>query len=78
MGTLNVGHSFPEVTAAVNKQIEFFLHTGFIIPPINFVQAVSEFCNEYGIVFVEDEIQTGFSRTGAILHCFGFNHSIKF
>ena len=37
---------------------------GFIIPPKRFVQAVSEFCKENGIVFVADEIQTGFARTG--------------
>ena len=39
---------------------------GFIIPPKKFVQAVSEFCKEYGIVFVADEIQTGFGRTGTM------------
>jgi 4-aminobutyrate aminotransferase / (S)-3-amino-2-methylpropionate transaminase / 5-aminovalerate transaminase len=37
---------------------------GFVIPPKKFVQAVSEFCKENGIVFVSDEIQTGFGRTG--------------
>lgn len=37
---------------------------GFIIPPKKFVQVVSEFCKEHGIVFVADEIQTGFGRTG--------------
>ncbi len=39
---------------------------GFIIPPKEFVQAVSEFCKEHGIVFVADEIQTGFGRTGSM------------
>ncbi|SOC43650.1 4-aminobutyrate--2-oxoglutarate transaminase [Salinicoccus kekensis] len=37
---------------------------GFIIPPKRFVQAVTEFCKEHGIIFVADEIQTGFGRTG--------------
>lgn len=37
---------------------------GFIVPPKKFVQAVSAFCQEHGIVFVADEIQTGFGRTG--------------
>ncbi|WP_035321982.1 4-aminobutyrate--2-oxoglutarate transaminase [Peribacillus kribbensis] len=37
---------------------------GFIIPPKKFVQAVRDFCLEHGIVFVADEIQTGFGRTG--------------
>lgn len=39
---------------------------GFIIPPKKFVQAVREFCTEHGIVFVADEIQTGFARTGKL------------
>ncbi|UOQ92289.1 4-aminobutyrate--2-oxoglutarate transaminase [Halobacillus shinanisalinarum] len=29
IGTLNVGHSHPKVTEAVNKQVEKFLHPGF-------------------------------------------------
>ncbi|TCP29629.1 4-aminobutyrate aminotransferase [Scopulibacillus darangshiensis] len=39
---------------------------GFIIPPQKFVKAVSDFCKEHGIVFVADEIQTGFGRTGKL------------
>ncbi|WML27221.1 4-aminobutyrate--2-oxoglutarate transaminase [Neobacillus sp. OS1-33] len=39
---------------------------GFIIPPKKFMQAVSRFCKENGIVFVADEIQTGFGRTGKL------------
>ncbi|MFP3668070.1 4-aminobutyrate--2-oxoglutarate transaminase [Priestia sp. SIMBA_032] len=37
---------------------------GFIIPNKAFVQRVHEICKENGIVFVADEIQTGFARTG--------------
>ncbi|MCD8915372.1 4-aminobutyrate--2-oxoglutarate transaminase [Staphylococcus simulans] len=37
---------------------------GFVIPSKKFVQAVREICNQHGIVFVADEIQTGFARTG--------------
>lgn len=37
---------------------------GFIVPPKRFVEAVVKFCKENGIVFVADEIQTGFGRTG--------------
>src|SRR5690625_724603 len=39
---------------------------GFIIPPKQFVQFVSDFCTEHGIIFVADEIQTGFGRTGKL------------
>ncbi|WP_197089669.1 4-aminobutyrate--2-oxoglutarate transaminase [Bacillus sp. SA1-12] len=38
---------------------------GFIIPDKAFVQRVYEICKEHGIVFVADEIQTGFGRTGS-------------
>lgn len=37
---------------------------GFIVPSKKFVQEVRRLCSEYGILFVADEIQTGFSRTG--------------
>jgi 4-aminobutyrate aminotransferase / (S)-3-amino-2-methylpropionate transaminase / 5-aminovalerate transaminase len=37
---------------------------GFIIPPKRFVSFVRDFCSQHGIVFVADEIQTGFGRTG--------------
>ncbi|PTK93755.1 4-aminobutyrate--2-oxoglutarate transaminase [Staphylococcus gallinarum] len=37
---------------------------GFIIPDRKFVQAVKAICESNGIVFVADEIQTGFARTG--------------
>src|SRR6266576_6062861 len=37
---------------------------GFIVPPREFVQGVREICDREGIVFVVDEVQTGFGRTG--------------
>lgn len=39
---------------------------GFIVPPKKFVKAVHDFCKEHGIVFIADEIQTGFGRTGKL------------
>jgi 4-aminobutyrate aminotransferase/(S)-3-amino-2-methylpropionate transaminase len=39
---------------------------GFIIPPKKFVQFVSDFCKEHGIIFAADEIQTGIGRTGKL------------
>ena len=38
---------------------------GFIVPAPGFLPALVEFCRANGIVFVADEIQTGFARTGA-------------
>src|SRR5699024_2098192 len=37
---------------------------GFIIPPKRFVEHVYQMCQTHGILFVADEIQAGFSRTG--------------
>ncbi|QKY70034.1 4-aminobutyrate--2-oxoglutarate transaminase [Lentibacillus sp. CBA3610] len=38
--------------------------SGFIIPSKKFVQGVYELCKQHGILFIADEIQTGFGRTG--------------
>ncbi len=38
---------------------------GFIVPAPGFLTAISEFAKANGIVFIADEIQTGFCRTGA-------------
>src|SRR6266851_7318704 len=37
---------------------------GFIVPPREFVQGVREICDREGIVFIADEVQTGYGRTG--------------
>ncbi|MDQ1540073.1 MAG: 4-aminobutyrate aminotransferase / (S)-3-amino-2-methylpropionate transaminase / 5-aminovalerate [Actinomycetota bacterium] len=37
---------------------------GFIVPGEGFLAALSQFCTDNGIVFIADEIQTGFARTG--------------
>jgi 4-aminobutyrate aminotransferase / (S)-3-amino-2-methylpropionate transaminase / 5-aminovalerate transaminase len=37
---------------------------GFIVPPEGFLAGLAQFCAEHGIVFVADEIQSGFCRTG--------------
>jgi 4-aminobutyrate aminotransferase/(S)-3-amino-2-methylpropionate transaminase len=42
---------------------------GFIVPPQGFLAGLAEFCAEHGIVFIADEIQTGFCRTGAWFAC---------
>lgn len=39
---------------------------GFIVPAPGFLPGVARFAREHGIVFVADEIQTGFGRTGAM------------
>ncbi len=37
---------------------------GFVVPPVGFLPALSKYSNEKGIVFIADEVQTGFARTG--------------
>lgn len=37
---------------------------GFYPAPDNFLRALRDICDRYGIVFIADEIQTGFGRTG--------------
>jgi 4-aminobutyrate aminotransferase/(S)-3-amino-2-methylpropionate transaminase len=37
---------------------------GFVVAPTEFVRGVREISDEHGIVFVADEVQTGFGRTG--------------
>lgn len=37
---------------------------GFIVPDTAFVKRVREICTQHGILFIADEIQTGFARTG--------------
>jgi 4-aminobutyrate aminotransferase len=38
---------------------------GYIVPPASFIQGLRQICNEYGILLIIDEVQTGFGRTGA-------------
>jgi 4-aminobutyrate aminotransferase/(S)-3-amino-2-methylpropionate transaminase len=37
---------------------------GFIVPPKGFLPALSEYSTDNGIIFIADEVQTGFARTG--------------
>ena len=37
---------------------------GFYIAPAGFLQALRRICDQYGIVLVVDEVQSGFARTG--------------
>jgi 4-aminobutyrate aminotransferase/(S)-3-amino-2-methylpropionate transaminase len=45
---------------------------GYYPAPREFLQALRRICDEHGIVFIDDEIQTGFARTGKM---FGIEHA---
>lgn len=42
---------------------------GFIVPAKGFLPRIADFCAQNGIVFVADEVQTGFARTGTFFAC---------
>ena len=42
---------------------------GFIVPAEGFLAALVDWATEHGIVFIADEIQTGFCRTGSWFAC---------
>jgi 4-aminobutyrate aminotransferase/(S)-3-amino-2-methylpropionate transaminase len=45
---------------------------GFNIAPFSFLRAIRAICDQYGIVFIADEVQAGMARTGRM---FGFDHA---
>jgi 4-aminobutyrate aminotransferase len=40
---------------------------GFVTPPPEFLPIIRSICDEYGILLISDEVQTGFGRTGEAL-----------
>jgi len=42
---------------------------GFIVPPKGFLPALAKYSTDHGIVFIADEVQTGFARTGNMFAC---------
>ncbi|MBJ7386822.1 MAG: 4-aminobutyrate--2-oxoglutarate transaminase, partial [Mycolicibacterium sp.] len=42
---------------------------GFIVPAEGFLPTLLQWCRANGVVFIADEVQTGFARTGAMFAC---------
>jgi 4-aminobutyrate aminotransferase/(S)-3-amino-2-methylpropionate transaminase len=42
---------------------------GFIVPADGFLPTLLDWCHENDVVFIADEVQTGFARTGAMFAC---------
>jgi 4-aminobutyrate aminotransferase/(S)-3-amino-2-methylpropionate transaminase len=53
-----------EVAAIIFEPVQG--ESGFITPPVEFLQGVREIASEHGIVLIVDEVQTGFGRTGTM------------
>lgn len=63
---LFVKHVDPyDVAALIIEPIQG--EAGFINPPMSYLKRVQEVCNKYDIVFIVDEVQTGYGRTGYFL-----------
>lgn len=61
----------PDETAAI--LIEPILgEGGYVVPPDSFLRGVQAICQEFGMLLILDEIQTGFGRTGRF---FALEHS---
>ncbi|MEP6573747.1 MAG: 4-aminobutyrate--2-oxoglutarate transaminase [Gemmatimonadota bacterium] len=58
----------PDSVAAIIMELELG-EGGFVPAPKQYVQELSAFARDHGILFIDDEIQTGFGRTGAMFAC---------
>jgi 4-aminobutyrate aminotransferase len=53
----------PQETAAI--LIEPMLgEGGYLVPPASFIRGLRQICDQHGILFIADEVQSGFGRTG--------------
>jgi 4-aminobutyrate aminotransferase / (S)-3-amino-2-methylpropionate transaminase / 5-aminovalerate transaminase len=58
----------PDSVAAIIMELELG-EGGFVPAPREYVAALAQFAAEHGILFIADEIQTGFGRTGKLFAC---------
>jgi len=71
----SVGHLRSRVAELGADQVAAFFcepvigSGGVIVPPAGWLKAMQETCRELGILFVVDEVITGFGRTGPLFAC---------
>ena len=58
----------PDSVAAIIMELELG-EGGFVPAPKEYVDALAAFARDHGILFIADEIQTGFGRTGKLFAC---------
>jgi 4-aminobutyrate aminotransferase/(S)-3-amino-2-methylpropionate transaminase len=58
----------PDSVAAIIMELELG-EGGFVPAPKEYVSALATFARDHGILFIADEIQTGFGRTGKLFAC---------
>ncbi|MBN1927756.1 MAG: ornithine--oxo-acid transaminase [Prolixibacteraceae bacterium] len=59
--------SDPDVVAFMAEPIQ--AEAGVYVPADGFLKAAREMCDQYNVLFIADEIQTGIARTGKLLAC---------
>ena len=59
-----IQHEGPDYVAAFIAE-PIMQANGVQIPPASYFQRVREICDRYGVLFIADEVITGFGRTGA-------------
>lgn len=57
----------PNTAAIIVEPIQG--EAGIVIPPEGYLKAVREICTEENVLFIADEVQTGFARTGKMFAC---------
>lgn len=75
-GFINIDYgNIEQLKAAITPNTVAFLaepiqgEAGIIVPPEGFLKEVREVCTENNILFIADEVQTGFARTGKMFAC---------
>ena len=58
----------PDSVAAIIMELELG-EGGFVPAPREYVDELAKFARDHGILFIADEIQTGFGRTGKLFAC---------